>query len=145
MESRIRVVVRALIGDTQRLVVCWDKKHQFYFLPGGALEPGEHLQACLVRELQEEMSFKAQIEGFVGCIENHWQGHDYFFQEFNFIFRVQTPPALLQGPVTSAEAHIGFEVMALQDLLKLNNVLPKPLKPFLEQHYNKHSIYMLAP
>ena len=142
MKEKIRISARALIGDEHHLVMCWEKQHKFYFLPGGGLEPGENVQECLVRELQEEMNFEAQIEGFVGCVEHHWQGYDYNFQEFNFVFRVKAPLALLKEPIDSKEPHIAFEVIRLQDLLKMDNVLPTQLLPFLAQYYNKESAYL---
>lgn len=50
-----RVSVKALIlDDQQRLLVFQDKDGQWE-LPGGGWEHGESLEACVVRELQEEM------------------------------------------------------------------------------------------
>ena len=129
------------MGDTRHLVMCWEKKHQFYFLPGGTLEPGENLRTCLVRELQEEMGIDVQAGPFVGCIENHWQGYDYIFQEFIFIFRAQAPPNLLEGPIVAQESHIAFEMVALQDLPNLP-VMPTKLNSFIEQYYTKTSAYL---
>lgn len=132
------------MGDASRLVMCWEKQHQFYFLPGGTLEPRENLQACLARELQEEMALEVAVGAFVGCIENHWQDATYSYQEFNFIFRVQVPPVLLESPIASQAPHIAFEVVLRQDLPKIDNVLPAQLKPFIEQYYHKDSAYLWA-
>ncbi|MEL6412806.1 MAG: NUDIX domain-containing protein [Bacteroidota bacterium] len=144
MKHQLRVTARALMGDAQRIVMCWEKEHQFYFLPGGTLDPGERLQACLVRELREEMNFEAHIEDFVGCIENPWQGHDYIFQEFTFVFRVRTPSAWLNGPIASNEPHIAFEVLPLKALHQRDNIMPPQLKVLLAQHYHQTSAYVPA-
>ncbi len=130
----LTVVARALLGDAQRLVMCRNIRDQFYFLPGGTLEPGESVRHCLARELQEEMAFDATIGPFVGCIENHWQDERHAYQEFNIIFRVPAPPTLLNGPIASRLPHIAFEAIALQDLQHKDNVLPKQLTSLLAQY-----------
>lgn len=143
MSPKLRISARALIGDEERLVMCWNKAEAFYFLPGGGLEPMEDLRTCLARELKEEMNVEAQVGDFVGCIENHWQDVTQTYQEFCFIFRVTAPAALLTGKLRSNEPHIAFEILPIAQLLCLDNVLPTQLRPFLAAYYNYKSVYML--
>jgi 8-oxo-dGTP diphosphatase len=56
-----RVGAYGLLEDEDgRLAVI--KTSTGYFLPGGGLEEGEELQACLVREFVEEAAIKVRIE-----------------------------------------------------------------------------------
>ena len=43
------------------------------FLPGGHVEPGEGLRACLARELAEETGRVVEIGAFLGVVEHEWQ------------------------------------------------------------------------
>ena len=65
----MRQVTAAVIVENGRLLLtrrgpggtlpgCWE-------LPGGKVEPGESLQECLTRELQEELAMEANIAGVV--------------------------------------------------------------------------------
>jgi 8-oxo-dGTP pyrophosphatase MutT (NUDIX family) len=49
----IEVTARALVVDSRRLLVVSDKG-EYWYLPGGRLEPGETLLACAAREVAEE-------------------------------------------------------------------------------------------
>lgn len=142
MEPQVRISARALIGDGARLVMCWNKEEQFYFLPGGGLELMEDLKTGLARELKEELSFEAPIGSFVGCIENHWQYRGQVYQEFCFVFRMSAPTTWLDRPIVSNEPHISFEVLPLKQICSLNNVLPVRLPSFLTQYYDQQSAYI---
>ena len=132
MKHKLQVLSRAIIGDAHRLLMCWEKKEGFYFLPGETLEPGENLKACLRREFQEEMSLNAAVGPFLGCIENNWDHDTHNYQELNFIFRVQPPSDFLDQPIITNETHISSEVLPIKQLLTLPNVLPTQLKSFIK-------------
>ncbi len=65
------VTCRALAIDQNQLLICQQgQTHPFYCLPGGKLEVGETLEACLARELKEETGISAEIGKLL--IINEW-------------------------------------------------------------------------
>jgi 8-oxo-dGTP pyrophosphatase MutT (NUDIX family) len=71
------------------LVVC--EKHRrtsqrYYKLPGGALQPGEHLAEAVLREVLEETGVHAKFESLV-CFR-HWHGYRYGKSDIYFVCRL---------------------------------------------------------
>ena len=71
------------------LVVC--ERHRrtsrrYYKLPGGALQPGEHLVDAVLREVLEETGVRVQFEALV-CFR-HWHGYRYGKSDIYFVCRL---------------------------------------------------------
>lgn len=71
------------------LVVC--EKHRrtsqpYYKLPGGALQPGEHLVEAVTREVLEETGVETKFESLV-CFR-HWHGYRYGKSDIYFVCRL---------------------------------------------------------
>jgi 8-oxo-dGTP pyrophosphatase MutT (NUDIX family) len=71
------------------LVVC--EKHRrtskpYYKLPGGALQPGEHLVEAVTREVLEETGVQTRFESLV-CFR-HWHGYRYGKSDIYFVCRL---------------------------------------------------------
>jgi 8-oxo-dGTP pyrophosphatase MutT (NUDIX family) len=71
------------------LVVC--ERHRasarrYYKLPGGALQPGEHLVDAVLREVFEETGVHARFESLV-CFR-HWHGYRYGKSDIYFVCRL---------------------------------------------------------
>jgi 8-oxo-dGTP diphosphatase len=71
------------------LVVC--ERHRrtsqiYYKLPGGALQPGEHLVDAVLREVLEETGVSAKFESLV-CFR-HWHGYRYGKSDIYFVCRL---------------------------------------------------------
>jgi 8-oxo-dGTP pyrophosphatase MutT (NUDIX family) len=71
------------------LVVC--ERHRrtsrrYYKLPGGALQPGEHLVDAVLREVLEETGVRARFEALV-CFR-HWHGYRYGKSDIYFVCRL---------------------------------------------------------
>src|SRR2546421_4580158 len=71
------------------LVVC--ERHRrtsqpYYKLPGGALQPGEHLVDAVLREVQEETGVSVKFESLV-CFR-HWHGYRYGKSDIYFVCRL---------------------------------------------------------
>jgi len=133
LENQLRITSRAIISDSGRILMCWNQKDELFFLPGGGLEPDERAQACLIRELQEELAFDAEIEAFLGILEIHYQFQSSAYQQFDLIFRVQTPTGMLDGPVSTQEAHLDFQVVSINDLPSMPT-FPSNLAAFVSDH-----------
>ena len=68
MTTPIRVTA-AIIVDTGRILIAQraksDRMAGFWEFPGGKIEPGETPEACLARELKEELCMTATIGRFI--------------------------------------------------------------------------------
>ena len=77
--------------DRELLVVCERYRRPgqppFYKLPGGALHPGENLEAAAVREVWEETGVETRFEALV-CFR-HWHGYRYGKSDIYFVCRLR--------------------------------------------------------
>ena len=72
------------------LVVC--ERHRrtsriYYKLPGGALQPGEHMVDAVLREVEEETGVLASFDALV-CFR-HWHGYRYGKSDIYFVCRLK--------------------------------------------------------
>ncbi len=79
-----------VINDRRELLVV-SERHRgsarpYYKLPGGALHPGEHLAAAVIREVYEETGVETEFEAVV-CWR-HWHGYRYGKSDIYFICRL---------------------------------------------------------
>ena len=63
-----------------------NRQRPSYKLPGGALNQGEHIAECVVREVQEETGIRTQFESLV-CFR-HWHGYRYNKSDLYFVCRL---------------------------------------------------------
>ncbi|HEV7662260.1 MAG TPA: NUDIX domain-containing protein [Chloroflexota bacterium] len=79
-----------VINDRQELLVVCERHRRtsqpYYKLPGGALQPGEHLVDAVLREVLEETGVQARFEGLV-CFR-HWHGYRYGKSDIYFVCRL---------------------------------------------------------
>jgi 8-oxo-dGTP pyrophosphatase MutT (NUDIX family) len=79
-----------VINDRQELLVVCERHRRtsqpYYKLPGGALQPGEHLVDAVLREVQEETGVSAKFESLV-CFR-HWHGYRYGKSDIYFVARL---------------------------------------------------------
>jgi len=76
-ESSRRVEVAAgLLRDGDLVLVCQRAATGTHPLrwefPGGKLEPGESVEACLVREMREELGIVATVGARIASVEHHY-------------------------------------------------------------------------
>ena len=79
-----------VINDQHELLVVCERHRRtsrpYYKLPGGALQPGEHLVDAVLREVLEETGVKARFEALV-CFR-HWHGYRYGKSDIYFVCRL---------------------------------------------------------
>jgi 8-oxo-dGTP diphosphatase len=78
------------INDRNELLVVCERHRRtsqpYYKLPGGALQPGEHLVDAVVREVLEETGVQAKFESLV-CLR-HWHGYRFGKSDIYFVCRL---------------------------------------------------------
>ncbi len=134
--SVIHCVSRAVIVDQGHLLLCktLDLPKNFYFLPGGHIEPRERAQDALLRELQEETGKQGQILRFLGCVEYLFEpGHSSICHdhEYVFVFEVRSP-LKLQDAIPKLEKHIELLWMPLEKIGTID-LRAEPLRELLPQ------------
>ncbi|MGI8411495.1 MAG: NUDIX domain-containing protein [Solirubrobacteraceae bacterium] len=79
-----------VLNDRQELLVVCEKHRRtsrpYYKLPGGALQPGEHLVDAVLREVLEETGVSVKFEALV-CFR-HWHGYRYGKSDIYFVCRL---------------------------------------------------------
>jgi 8-oxo-dGTP pyrophosphatase MutT (NUDIX family) len=79
-----------VINERQELLVVCERHRRsaapYYKLPGGALQPGEHLVDAVLREVLEETGINARFESLV-CFR-HWHGYRYGKSDIYFVCRL---------------------------------------------------------
>lgn len=79
-----------VINDRQELLVVCERHRRtskpYYKLPGGALQPGEHLVDAVVREVVEETGVQVKFESLV-CFR-HWHGYRFGKSDIYFVARL---------------------------------------------------------
>lgn len=137
MPPKILIKARAVISDGHQLLLCWEQRKKFFMLPGGTLAPGESVEACLRRELKEEISLETAIGPLLGCLEWHWQAEEQTYQELNLIFKMRAPAGLLESNVASNEPHLRFQTVLLTDLKTTYNVMPPGTATLVSNYYHR--------
>jgi len=79
-----------VINQRQEILVVCERhrrgRQPYYKLPGGALQPGEHLVDAVLREVLEETGVNARFESLV-CFR-HWHGYRYGKSDIYFVCRL---------------------------------------------------------
>lgn len=79
-----------VLNQQQELLVVCERHRRtskpYYKLPGGALQPGEHLVDAVLREVLEETGVQARFDALV-CFR-HWHGYRYGKSDIYFVARL---------------------------------------------------------
>jgi 8-oxo-dGTP diphosphatase len=78
-----------VIDASRRLLVIQERhhRHKHYKLPGGALQPGEHLVDAVIREVKEETGVDTEFLSIV-CLR-HWHGYRHGKSDIYFVTRLR--------------------------------------------------------
>jgi mutator protein MutT len=121
--KKIDVLVRAIIQDKGKILVCKRVDKGYYFFPGGHLEFGESAEKALKRELKEELGLTVNKCLFIGGSEHLFIEDGKKYHEINLAFQ-----ALVKKLTTrSRENHLQFFLFNKKQLAK-EKILPITLK-----------------
>lgn len=94
-----------LVDSEQRILVIQERHHtrKHYKLPGGALEPGEHIYEAAVREVFEETGIKSEFVS-LNCFR-HWHQYRHGKSDIYFVCRLKPLSAEITiDPIEISEA-----------------------------------------
>ena len=142
-KKEIEALVRAIIQDKGKILVCKNVEKGYYFFPGGHVKFGESPKEALTRELKEELGLKIKKCNFIGGSEHLFTEDGKKYHEINLVFDVKINKLKIQ----SREDHIEFYLKTKEQLLKektlpviLTKAILKWLKnkrPFWATNFNE--------
>lgn len=113
----VEVVVRAMIGRGEHLLLVRHRDESYWFLPGGHLRPGEPAETALERSISDTLGTAINSAAFLAAIEHSYrdiQRNDH--HELNLIFDV----TLSDMDVRCADGRREVQWMAWEELSRLD-------------------------
>jgi len=126
------LLARAVIRDAGHVLLVQADGQSHTFLPGGHVEAGEGLVACLRRELREELGVAATVGRYRGVVEHRWWREDERQYELNHCFAVEAPALRAETRPEAREGYLTFGWVPV-DTAALTEVdlQPAPLRRLL--------------
>lgn len=114
--THVRAGCRGIVRCGDEMLISHELNSGWYLIPGGGLEEGERLEACCLREIEEETGVIAQIEKPLLCLREHYE--DWLFISYYFLC---SPVAEGQQALTDAEKRRGLvaEWLTIKDALAI--------------------------
>lgn len=121
--SAIECIVRGIIVEDDKFLLCRGKGRSNLFFTGGHIEDGESAPEALVREIKEEIGEDSEVRRFMGASENKFSKNGELIHEINLVYEVAL---LSDGKKVSQEDHLEF-VWLTRDELRDAIVFPSSL------------------
>jgi len=122
-KNKIEILVRAIIQNNGKVLVCRKIGKRYYFFPGGHITFGENIKQALAREIKEELGLFIKDYSFIGALENIYIEDLEKHHEIILVFEVKVDNLKLQ----SKENHLEFFLKDEKEFIK-EKVLPATLK-----------------
>lgn len=136
-ERQIEVIARGVLIRGNRVLLCQNRKHGYYYLPGGHVEFGESAAAALAREFEEETGLVIRCGTCVLVTEGVFRAGSREHHELNLAFHVQHLDVEADergdaspSPIPSREADIAFEWVELAAVVDVD-LRPASVKAWL--------------
>ncbi len=112
----IEVIARGVMFHVERVLLCKNVKHGYFYLPGGHVELGETAAQALVREMQEEAALAVVANEVVAIDEHLFEQNGRARHEINVYLAMKTLDSAGPSSIQSVEEHIAFEWCELSQL-----------------------------
>lgn len=126
------IIARGLLTHNGRVLLCRNRKHGYYYLPGGHVEFAEPARDALAREMVEECGQSVDVGPLLLTCEVSFQRKKRVQHEISLVFHMEQLGGLSTPPeqVASIEEHISFDWVELAQLHE-TDLRPDPLKAWL--------------
>jgi ADP-ribose pyrophosphatase YjhB (NUDIX family) len=111
--ASVTLSARMLFHVGERVLVANKRGHDWFFLPGGNVRPGESVEDALRREIPTMTGMPVRTLDYVGCVEHAWVENGRTWQELNVIFASTLPRF---GEIGSRSLDIDIDSVAVADL-----------------------------
>ena len=101
--SHVRAGCRGIVLRGNEMLISHELNSGWYLIPGGGLEEGETLEACCLREIEEETGVIVDILNPLLCLREHYE--DWLYISYYFLC---SPTGQGKQALTEAEAHRGL-------------------------------------
>ncbi len=130
----VELIVRLVTKRENKVLLCFNKKNNYYFLPGGHVEFLDTFEKTIYKETAEELGWtEKDIKSFKfkGYLEHFYTDDDGLepHAEVNMIFDAEINK---DTKTESQESHIDFKWIETSNILNVK-ILPKTIIPFLSQ------------
>jgi len=128
----IEIIARGVLINQARVLMCRNKKHGYFYLPGGHVEFGERAQDALLREMLEETGLAATAGPLLLTSEQFFDDGRKVHHEINLVFHMEQlgPSAAAPETVPSMEDSIDFAWVELAQLQEAD-VRPEEIRAWL--------------
>lgn len=126
------LLARAVIHESGHLLVVQAEGQSHTFLPGGHHEVDEGMEACLCRELREELGVHASVGRYLGAVEHGWTRDGKMQYELNHCFSVDVPSLSPEKRPHPMEEYLTFAWVPI-DALEDVALQPPPLRTLLAE------------
>lgn len=109
------IIVRGIVRRHNEVLLVRQVSADWWFLPGGHLEPGESLTECLSRELMEEAQLRVDEVNGLGLFEHSYTDDRGPHHEINVVVE-----AMALNDVGAVEEHLAFHWFTLEEVETLD-------------------------
>jgi 8-oxo-dGTP diphosphatase len=122
----IEILARGACVQDGQVLICRNRKHGNVYLPGGHVDWGEDSKHALKREWREELGVPGKAGRFLGVFEQIYTARSGRTCEISLLFEVLCPKISAKKNPPSAEDHLEFEWVPLNNLKK-SGLLPRAM------------------
>jgi 8-oxo-dGTP diphosphatase len=131
-DDGMELIARGVLIGPRGLLLCRNIGKDYTYLPGGHIEYAETAHTALIREINEEMGMKVEVDDFLGVVEHIFTQETKKHHEINLVFMVSGPAVERRAKFTMAEPALEYVWQPINALHEAN-LLPRPLRTLIPQ------------